>query len=396
MLNPNVEPIAQNYIIAAQVPHPKQYFFHDPGITRLDNGILIIAAPQWRFQRFGAQQIVRILRSTNNGNSWNEITSITAYDATPFVIDGKLLMFIQEKQHQDFQIMASEDEGLTWSKPTTVINAPVWNITTPMVHKLNTIYWAMDYDSPEQPCKGKVMVEFNRNKSPLDKKAWTLSNIVTQPELPNNISRYLYTTPAPGEDNWDGKSATWLEPNTVDVYGKIRVFVRCNIDRYSSANIAAVLDYNEKTKKLTFTQFTAWPGGQCKFFIIHDQKNKFYWMVSNLVTNSQDLLGWGDKWRNSQHGPSGNERRWLFLHYSIDCLNWFPAGCVAGWKDDIYKSFMYPSAVIDNKDLIILSRTSRDSGDQHDADLCTIHRIPNFRDLAMNLHEGTPTTQTFK
>ena len=49
-----------------------------------------------------------------------------------------------------------------------------------------------------------------------------------------------------------------------------------------------------------------------------------------------------------------------------------------------------------NKDPIILSRTSRDSGDQHDADLCTIHRIPNFRNLAINLHEGTPNTQTLK
>ena len=37
------------------------------------NGILIIAAPQWKFQRFGAQQIVRILRSTDNGISPNII-----------------------------------------------------------------------------------------------------------------------------------------------------------------------------------------------------------------------------------------------------------------------------------------------------------------------------------
>ena len=73
-------------------------------------------------------------------------------------------------------------------------------------------------------------------------------------------------------------------------------------------------------------------------------------------------------------GGPGNERRWLFLHYSIDCLNWFPAGCVARWPDSVHRSFMYPSAVIDGDDLVILSRTSRDAEDQHDADL--LHHPP--------------------
>jgi hypothetical protein len=51
---------------------------------------------------------------------------------------------------------------------------------------------------------------------------------------------------------------------------------------------------------------------------------------------------------------------------------------------------MYPSAVVDGDDLIVMSRTSRDSGDQHNADLVTIHRILGFRDLAMDLHAGSP------
>ena len=114
-----------------------------------------------------------------------------------------------------------------------------------------------------------------------------------------------------------------------------------------------------------------------------------YWMLSNLVTNSQDLIGWGDRMRETKYtGGPGNERRWLFLHYSIDCLNWFPAGCVARWPDSVHRSFMYPSAAIDGDDLVILSRTSRNAENQHDADLCTIHRVPNFRSLAMDLRRG--------
>jgi hypothetical protein len=114
-----------------------------------------------------------------------------------------------------------------------------------------------------------------------------------------------------------------------------------------------------------------------------------YWMLSNLVTNSQDLLGWGRRMRETGYsGGPGNERRWLFLHYSIDCLNWFPAGCVARWPDSVHRSFMYPSAVIDGDDLVVISRTSRDSQNQHDADLCTVHRVRDFRNLAMDLHGG--------
>ena len=155
------------------------------------------------------------------------------------------------------------------------------------------------------------------------------------------------------------------------------------------ANIAVVLDYDTEANHLTFTQFSSWPGAQCKFFVMNDQPNRMYWMLSNLVTNSQDLLGWGKRMKETGYrtGP-GNERRWLFLHYSIDCLNWFPAGCVARWPDNVHRSFMYPSAVFDGEDLVVLSRTSNNAADQHDADLCTIHRIRNFRDLAMDLHKG--------
>ena len=373
--------------MALQVPHAEQYFFHDPGMTRLDDGTLLIAAPQWQFQRFGGRQSLRIVRSDDGGQTWEELAELPYADATPFVVDGRLFMFVQEKSHKDFQIVTTDDGGRTWTPPVTVIEAPVWNISTPMLARPDTIYWAMDYDSDGQHCYGKVMARLDRGRSPLDPAAWSLSNVVPRPDLPDSMTRKLY----PRSDEEQRRSAFWLEPNTVDVAGRIRVFTRCVIDRYASAHTAAVLDYDPAANRLSFTQFASWPGAQCKFFVIHDRPNDMYWMLSNLVTNSQDLLGWGDRWPQSQHGPSGNERRWLFLHYSIDCLNWFPAGCVTRWPDSVSKSFMYPSAVVDGEDMVVMSRTSRDSGDQHNADLVTVHRVPNFRDLAMDLHSGAPS-----
>ncbi len=390
MPNPNVTPLAQDFAVAARVPDPKCYFFHDPNLARLDDGALIVAAPLWGLKGADAGRSLRIVRSSDGGATWTDLPTLPYEEGRPFVVDGRLLMFVQERTHHDFQIVTSDDRGETWSEPRTVIKGPLWNISTAQVVRPDALYWAMDHDSSGIDYKGKVMVRWDRTKSAFDPGAWSLSNIVPLPELPAALTRGLYPSDDRAKLHRGSPSPfVWLEPNTVEVGGRIRVFVRSVIDNYATANLAAVLDYDEATNKLRFTQFAAWPGGQCKFFVINDQAHRMYWMLSNLAANSQDLLGWGDRIRETGFtGGPGNERRWLFLHYSIDCLNWFPAGCVARWPDGILRSFMYPSAAIDGDDLIILSRTSRDAANQHDADLCTIHRVRDFRSLAMDLHRG--------
>ena len=391
MTNPNVQPLAQDFVVAAQVPDPDHYFFHDPNLAQLDDGTLLIAAPQWGRRGSDVGRSLRILRSDDSGRTWEEMPTLPYEEGCPFVVDGQLLMFVQRKTHRDFQIVSSDDSGRTWTDPRIVLEGPFWNISTSQVIRPDALYWAMDYDSStEIDYRGKVMVRWDREKSPLEPGAWSASNVVPPPAVPDSLTRNLF----PLDDRphvfrgWRDPFV-WLEPNTVEVSGRIRVFARPIIDENATANMAAVLDYDPDANELSFTQFASWPGGQCKFFIIHDRPWAMYWMLSNLVTNSQDLLGWGEHMRDTRYwGGPGNERRWLFLHYSIDCLNWFPAGCVARWPDSVHRSFMYPSAVIDGDDLIILSRTSRDAEDQHDADLCTIHRVGNFRGLAMDLHEG--------
>ena len=390
MSNPNVEPLAQDFVAAARVPDHTRFFFHDPNLGRLSDGTLVIAAPQWPRPGVRARRELRISRSGDGGGSWQELDTLPYQEGIPFELDGELLMFVQEESHRDVQIVASSDRGVTWSDPSTVLEGPLWNISTARVVRGDRIFWAVDRDLPGVGHGGKTMLTCDRSRSPLDPAAWSVSNVVELPGLPAALTRNLY--PRGGDPRvfpyWSG-DFKWLEPNTVDVAGRIRVFARTVIDQYASAHLAAILDYDEEENRLSFTQLAAWPGGQCKFFILPDEEHRRYWMLGNLVTNSQDLLGWGPRLRESgYHGGPGNERRWLFLHYSIDCLNWFPAGCVARWPDSVLRSFMYPSAAVDGDDLVVLSRSTRDSGDQHDADLCTIHRVRDFRTLAMDLHRG--------
>ncbi len=394
MTNPNVEPLAQEYVVASRVPDPGVYFFHDPNMTLLDDGSLLIAAPLWGRNRPEIERTTRMLRSADEGETWEELSPLPYAEATPFVLDGHLLMFVQHASHKDFNLVSSDDGGRTWSPPKRVLEGPFWNISTAMVIRPDALYWAMDYDAEEEMNErsrnGMVMVKHDRVGSPLDPESWSYSNVVPRPELPDSLNGGHFPPGGSPQISRDpGCVFGWVEPNTVEVNGRIRIFNRCTIDDYSSTGIAGALEYDADENRLEFKQFVSWPGGQCKFYIIHDQPNAMYWLFANLATNSHDLLGWGDRMRESGFmGGPGNERRWLYLYYSIDCLSWFPAGCVARWPSHIKRSFMYPSPVVVGDDIIMLSRTSHNAGNQHDADLCTIHRIRNFRSLAMDLHEG--------
>ena len=199
-------------------------------------------------------------------------------------------MFVQEKQFESFQIVSSDDRGETWTSPKTVIDEPLWNIGTAMVERPDALYWAMSYDTPGDRRKGKVMVRLDRSMSPLDPDAWSRSNIVTLPEIPGVLTRNLFPVgESPQLYRGADTSSLWLEPNTVEVAGRIRVFTRCVIDDYSTAHLAGVLDYDADANRLSFTQLTSWPGGQCKFYVIHDRPNRMYWMLSNLVTQLPGL-----------------------------------------------------------------------------------------------------------
>ena len=102
-----------------------------------------------------------------------------------------------------------------------------------------------------------------------------MSAVVQPPELPKELTRNLFPlTERPRLGGWS--PFVWLEPNTVEVRGQIRVFTRCVIDQYATAHVAGVLDYDPESHQMSFTQLTSWPGGQCKFFVIHDRDRSMY------------------------------------------------------------------------------------------------------------------------
>jgi hypothetical protein len=145
------------------------------------------------------------------------------------------------------------------------------------------------------------------------------------------------------------------------------------------------------------------PGGQNKFKILYDEKSGLFWTCSTMVPDPyQPPDPLADR---GFSGTPGNMRRILMLNYSIDGLNWFQAGCVAMSRNPL-ESFYYSSQVIVGDDLLVLSRSSigaahlyRDytwnsgvaSGkaklpyNNHDSNMITLHRVKDFRSLALDL-----------
>jgi hypothetical protein len=217
------------------------------------------------------------------------------------------------------------------------------------------------------------------SRDPMDPAAWRISNTVPLVEIPRAIVNQKFAAAA---------SSHYLEPNVIEVQGKLRVLATVKPNRQTTANLGVVLDLSDEAGKLDlkFSQYFPMPGGQLKYCVIWDEKSRMFWATSNLVVDSQAMFDWWQKGvaLGNFTGGGGNDRRFLMLHYSLDGLNWFAAGCVAQ-AAKISQSFMYARPIIDGDDLAIISRSSVNAPNQHDSDYATFHRVRNFRQLALNL-----------
>lgn len=374
--------LAQEHTVVANVPDFDS-FIHDPGMVILPSGTIVVASPCW--QRGGSERrkYTLMARSFDGGKTWEQLDRLPYADAAPFYVNGRLFMFVQREHWKDVSFVASDDEGASWTPAVRIFEGPYWNCSTPMVIENGRLYWAISATN----WLGMAVLCADLGKDLLDKSAWRISDTTRRPDTPSHLTTNQFKIKDDGRLNKYWGDDNWLEPNTFLVNGEIRFAARTIIDEQATANIACVgqIIDNGADLSVRFTQFAGWPGGQNKFFIMTDEETGHYWMLSNLVSDSQDAFDHTETARsNGLRGSMGNERRTLALSYSVDALNWFPAGIAAQWPG-MLQSFMYPSATIDGDDIVFISRTSRYARQQHDADQTTFHRIKGFRGLAVDL-----------
>jgi len=372
-------PLAQDYTIVAKIPS-RDVFFGGPGLVKLPSGRLFVTTSL--LPRRGSNHIpeVRMARSDDGGRTWKLLTSLPYYTSCPFTHDDRLYLFAhrtgRKYRNDDVLILCSDDEGEAWSQPVTLFEGHFWNCPTGIVVANGQVYRAID--RMDMPGRGEVVIAGDLSRDLMSPKSWRMSPAVAYPGTPSILRR--------GYPNYRDH---WLEPNVVNVRGRLMVLSRTRIAAQTTASICGICDLEDDGEKmdLRFTQFYPVPGAQNKFHVIYDHVTRLFWMATNLVIDSQSSQDWWEEERRKGEfrGTAGNERRLLILMYSIDALNWFQAGCVAMARKP-RQSFMYAAPLIDGDDMLIISRTSKDAPDQHDADLNTFHRVESFRSLALDLY----------
>ena len=175
-------------------------------------------------------------------------------------------------------ICRSSDGGKTWSEAVTLFEGHFWNCHTGMVQKADRLYWATD-DLALGKLRGPRIIAGDLSGDPMNPKAWRMSAPVPFPGVPEAM-----TNP-----QFDKLTSQYLEPNVIDVRGKLRVLMTVKPKRQSTSGLCAVLDFEDKggLLDLKFTQFHPMPGGQLKFCVIWDEVSKMFWATANLVVDGQ-------------------------------------------------------------------------------------------------------------
>jgi len=377
------EPLAQDYTVVFHNPDRERYV-EGPGLVRLSDGALLAVVPvvpreEWSNERRQTQSMVHILKSADGGKTWQALADLPFYSAAPWTHRGSLYLFANKAgpptaRNEDLLILRSSDGGKTWSEPVTLFRGNYWNCHTAMVQRDDRIYWAID-DLALGSKRGPRLVVGDLSGDVLDPKSWRISEPVKFPGAPEAMF----------DSKFAKQSDQYLEPNVIEVNGRLRVLSTVKIKRQTTSNVCAVLDASDDGTKLDlkFTRYNSMPGGNLKFCVLWDETSKLFWATSNLPANSENTINV----KQDNFRGSAGDRRFLMLHYSLDALNWFPAGCIAA-APKLSQSFMYARPVIEGDDLAIICRSSVNAPNQHDADYATFHRVRDFRKLAMNLlHE---------
>lgn len=371
----NNAPLAQDYTKIYHNPDPRVYV-EGCGIARMPDGTLVAVVPvvvrHATLTEVGSRGIIpsitHIVRSTDGGQSWQEVSQLPYYSAAPWIHNGTLYLFAMKEgtryRNDDLFLLYSDDDGRTWSDPATLFRGHFWNAHTSMVMRDNRVYWAFcDIPSRLQygpPQRRPRVIAGDLSMDPMDPRSWRLSDPVDFPVVPKEL---IYPMSDPRSHA--------LEANVIEVDGKIRLVStvkprgRDSDERFHiTTNLSAVFDVDDNGEQLDvkFIQYHPRPGGHLKSFTIWDEETQMFWLVANLERS----------------------RRFLMLFYGLDGLNWVQACCVAQARKS-HQSFHYPSMIIDNDDLAIISRSNIDGPNQHDADHATFHRIRNFRQLALDL-----------
>lgn len=342
--------------VVVHSPKSSGIFRGTPSIAKLPNGDIIASNDV-----FGTSISNRtdIFRSTDNGSSWDSISSVNgAVWSGLFYHQNKLyLLGANTSGGANLVIRGSIDGGVTWSSPTVIVSGACHGSSTPVLFANGRIYKA--YEFHDTDVNGKWMsgnkayiVSASVNADLLNSASWTQSEKLEKPA-------------------WiDGTG--WLEANAVvGLDGKIKCITRLASMDGAHAGYYSLSSNTQieagSAKKIPFL------GGASKFNIRYDSLSQKYWSLTNYVP----------KEFKAGNRSAGGIRNVLALTCSDDLESWEVKAIVLADDDVEYVGFQYVDWMFDGNDILFVSRTAYDDGvggadNFHNANFMTFHRISNY------------------
>lgn len=339
------------------------HFLASPSIVKLPSGKLLVSMDV--FQWHGGQNLTLLFESNDSGMTWHHLTELfPCFWGALFVHKDVLYMLSMSTEYGDLNIGSSRDEGLTWTSPVRLFSSScngdvggLHKAPLPIIEAEGRLMTALDYGSWETGGLRQALLFIDASADLLDPTNWTLSDFYD-----------------PGQQLMDCEKIVGggLEGNVIlgpdnIVYDLLRLQSRGEEQCYGKA---LILQSDKASGQLSYLDVVDFNGGSnSKFFVVSDKVSKLYWAVANEIIDPKEP----DTRKVLSLYISDDLRRFRCVHRIVD----FSEG------DSAFVAAQYPSVVIDDDDLLVVSRTACNGADSyHNSNYITFHRVRHFRRLA--------------
>lgn len=364
--------------VIAHSPVTSGIYLGSPSLVILPDGTYVAShdlfGKNWN-EKNGTSTL--IYQSADKGKTWKYVSRVNNQNwSSLFWHNGALYLIGSGYPACGFSVRKSLDKGLTWTeakdeKSGVIVRRGMSSNPMPVLVADGRIFTTHEEGGGTVKPKGwshaqSFILSAPANSDLLNAANWVESNKVIIPDDMANMAHVGWLEGNPVQRKSDGKIFNLLR--THGVTDEIAAFYEISPDGKTAS-----LD--------TYNMFTRVPGACKKFYIVYDDKTDTYYMLSNW-TMERDR----GQVKNCPHKIKAERtRNTLALSRSKNLMDWEVYSIILHDDDLEHSGFQYPTAVIDNDDLLLLSRTAFFDGEskadsQHNSNFITFHRIENFRD----------------